>query len=317
MPKTKVVFLGTSAIAKICLEKVLNLDMLEVVGVITQPDRPRGRKMKLTPCDAKAFALEQGLPVLSPESINTKESLAKVKKLNAQAAIVVAFGQILSDEFLNLYPLKVVNVHTSLLPHLRGAAPIQRAIMNGDDKTGVCLQVMVKKLDAGDVIAKKEVTITDDMDAIDLHDRLAKLAGKLLTTDFIKYLNGKITPEAQDESLVTYAKKIEKSEAVIDWSLPAQTIFNRIRGLKLGPGSVTIFDDKRLKIHKVGPVEGQNFEGTKPGAVIQVGSESFTVQAKSGSALEIFEVQPESKQKMISSDFIRGYGIQQGDVLGE
>ena len=312
----RIVFLGTPEIAKVCLDSMTHSKMFDVVGVVTQPDRPKGRKMQLQPSPVKLLAQEKNIPVLSPENINHPEVLLQIKEWKAEAAVVVAFGQIVSQDFLNLFPNKVVNVHTSLLPRLRGAAPIQRAIMQGDTETGVSLQVMTLQLDAGDVIGYRKTPLTDDKDALTLHDELALLGADLLKKDFVDFLYGSLITKPQDSSKITYAKKIDKSESVIFWDLSAREIFNRMRGLKLGPGSVTTFQGKRLKIHKAECNES-TFNKAKPGQVVLLDKESFTIACGQGTALKILEVQPESKSKMPASDFIRGYGLKEGDYFGQ
>ncbi len=313
----RTVFLGTPEFAKTCLQSMIDDEHFDVVGVVTQPDRPSGRKMKLTPSVVKTLALKHNIPTLAVENINSREVLEAIKTWNAGAAVVVAFGQIVSQEFLNMFPLKVVNVHASLLPHLRGAAPIQRAIMQGDAETGVALQVMVKKLDAGDVLGVRATPITDKKDALTLHDELALLGCDLIAIEFMDYLRGNLTPTPQEESKSTYAKKIEKSEAQANWELSAREIFNQQRGLKLGPGLMTLFDKKRLKLHALALVDTEPLKGYKPGEVIDVFEDSFTVFCGQGTVLKVVEVQPESKSKMSSSDFIRGYSLKKGMVLGE
>lgn len=312
MGKIRTVFLGTPEIAKICLQNILFSENFEVVGVVTQPDRPRGRKMKLQPCAVKELALEKRIPVISPESVNTEEALEKIKKFNAELAIVVAFGQILGDALLAQFPNRIVNLHTSLLPRWRGAAPIQRAIMAGDKTTGVCLQLVVKKLDAGDVIASRSTVISDDKDALSLHDELAELGSEIITKDLVGFCAGEIKAKPQDESQITYAKKIEKSEAEINWHQSAREIFNRMRGLKLGPGSFSVLNGKKLKIHQAFPVD--SIAGN-PGEVVNINTDSFDIQCGDQSALRVSVVQPESKAKMSSGDFIRGYGLSKGDVF--
>lgn len=308
-----IVFLGTPVFAEGCLASLLNDSRFKVAGVVTQPDSPQGRKMKLVPSPVKQLALNHGLKVLSPKSVNTDEQLKAISEWNAEAAIVVAFGQIVSQSFLNLFPKKVINVHASLLPKLRGAAPIQRALMNGDDITGVCLQVMVRKLDAGDLIGSREVPITDDTDAISLHDQLKEKACELLSEELYSYLLGRIHPTPQDESLVTWAPKIEKAECQIDWNKSAREVFNHVRGVLLGPGAWCLYNGSRLKIFRT--QVANDVRGEIPGEVLRVDQDSFVVSCGGQSALRIFRLQPESRGQLSATEFLKGYSLKVGDRL--
>lgn len=311
MSVVRVIFLGTPIFARFHLEKLIEDEHFDVVGVLSQPDRPSGRRMKLTPSPVKQLAVEKGLPVLTPEKVNHSEVLEQLKKWNAEAAVVVAFGQILPQSFLDLFPQKVVNVHASLLPRWRGAAPIQRAIMEGDRETGVSLQVMVKKLDAGRVLGERKVTLTDDIDAVQLHDQLMALGADLLHVEFMDYLRGHLVGKEQEESLVTYAHKVMKAEGVMNFNQSARALFNQVRGLRLGPGSHALYNGKKVKFHRVSVLEESTVKGI-PGEVVAIDADHFVVACKSG-ALRCFEVQPESKPKMKVSEFLRGYSLSLGD----
>ncbi|MCB0363052.1 MAG: methionyl-tRNA formyltransferase [Bdellovibrionales bacterium] len=314
MSVVRVVFLGTPDIAAFCLESMLSDEHFKIVGVVSQPDRASGRKLKLHPSPVKELALAHHLPLMTPENFKDSEVLNQISSWKAEAAVVVAYGQILPQAFLDLYPMNVVNIHTSLLPRWRGAAPIQRAIMAGDRKTGVCLQVMVKKLDAGDVIGKRSVDIHEDMDAVELLERMKPLASDLLHVEFMDYLRGNLVPHPQDESLVTYAKKVENEESLIDWNLSAREIRNRMRGLALGRGIYTWHDHKKLKLTKTQVVS--NKMPAEPGEVVVVGSDYFEV-ATGGGILRVSGVQPESRSQMGVDAYLRGYTLKVGDRLGE
>lgn len=311
MSRIRTVFLGTPDFSRHCLEALIKDDHFEVVGVITQPDRPSGRHMKLTPSPVKALVEPLGIPLLTPETVNTAEISSIVAGWRAEVAIVVAFGQILKQEFLDLLPRKIVNVHTSLLPRWRGAAPIQRAIMAGDRETGVCLQVMEFKLDAGDVLGFRRLPLTQEMNAFDLHEALKPLAVELLTVDLMDYLRGNLSAIAQDPTLVTYAAKINKGEAQIEWRKPAEVILNQIRGLALGPAAVCRRPTHSLKIHKAKLVP--NVTGSA-GEVVRIDEDSFTVACEE-QGLEIFEVQPESRARMKVADYLKGYPLKVGEML--
>jgi methionyl-tRNA formyltransferase len=286
----------------------------EVVGVVSQPDRPAGRQMKLQESEVAEYARSQGLKVLKPESAKAPEFLESIKKWGAECAVVVAYGQILNREFLKLFPKKVVNVHASLLPRWRGAAPIQRAIMAGDRETGVCLQVMTRKLDAGDVLGSRKIAIDDEMNALELHDAMIPMAQSLLTIDFMDYMRGNLSASPQDEFLVTYAKKIEKNESAVDWTVSAREIQQRQRGLMMGPGAATKYKGKTLKLLKTRALSGSASK-KPPGTVIDVQKTFFSVQCGSGS-LQILEVQPESRAQQSVEQFLLGHPLTVGDVFG-
>jgi len=285
----------------------------EVVGVVTQPDRPRGRHLKLQPSPVKELVMPLGIDVLTPENINDAEVLSHIASWRAEAVVVVAFGQILSQEFLDLYPRLVVNVHASLLPRWRGAAPIQRALMAGDQETGVCLQVMVKKLDAGDVLGSRRLKIDPDWNALDVLEQMKPLACDLLKLDLMDYLRGNLSTLAQDESLVTYAHKIEKSESPIQWSLSAREIHNHVRGMVMGPGASTRRGNEILKIHRTHVREDSGAHG-KPGEVVGSGPQSLFVACGQG-LIEILEVQPPSRSRMAASEYLQGYAFLPDEIL--
>lgn len=321
MSKIRILFLGTPEFAVRALEKLLPDPHFEIVAVVTQPDRPAGRSMKLMKSPVKILAESHGLLVYSPESVNTEEFRNEILKLKVESAAVIAFGQILGQKFLELFPLGCVNVHGSLLPRWRGAAPIQRAIMADDQESGVCLQLIVKKLDAGDVLGMRRVAITDDMNALDLHDQLKDLSAHLLQVEYMDYLRGNILGHRQDEALVTIAPKIDKREARIDWHRPAREIFCQIRGLAMGPAAFTERDSKNLKIHLAqihavtpAPSSSGQIPGQIPGQIIDVGQQSFRVACGTGS-LEVLELQPESKPRMKTSDYLRGYPLKVGQIF--
>lgn len=316
MSVIRIAFLGTPDFARYHLASLLNDSHYQVVGVVTQPDRPSGRHMRLTPSSVKRLALESGLCCITPESVRSDEVLAEISSWKAEAAVVVAYGQILPQKFLDLFPEKVVNVHASLLPRWRGAAPIQRAIEAGDKMTGVSLQVMVKKLDAGDVIGSYSLPIDENMDAFQLHDALMPLGAKLLHIEFMDYLRGNLMPTPQDESLVTYARKIEKAEARLNWKDSAQQLKNHVRAMVMGPGSVCEWRDKKIKITKVMVPDGGAAAGVfqKAGEVLDVQREHFDVACGQG-VLRVLEVQPESRPNMSVKDFLLGHRLMKGDVL--
>lgn len=313
MSKVRILFLGTPEFAVASLRHLIADDHYEIAAVVSQPDRPAGRKMQLKASPVKELALAHGLTVFTPETVNTQEFRDTIAALGAEGAVVVAFGQILGQKFLDLFPRGCVNIHGSILPRWRGAAPIQRAIMNGDTATGVALQVMVKKLDAGPVLGVRRLALSDDMDALSVHDQLKELGADLLHIEYMDYLRGNLQPTAQDESDVTYAPKIEKSEAKIDWSLSAREIFNRVRGLAMGPAPYALRGaGAMLKIHKTRVADEANSAGGSPGEVLSVEPIGIRVACGLG-VLEILEVQPESRSRQGVAEYLRGYPLAAGE----
>lgn len=282
----------------------------EVVSVLSQPDRPAGRGKKLSPSPVKICAQELGIFVQTPESV--KEIIPELKEQALDLAVVVAYGQILPKSFLESFSLGAFNIHSSRLPRWRGAAPMQRALMAGDKISGVSLQKIVPKLDAGDVVAEKSLEIPIAMGFVELHDQLSQMGAQLLIEDLKAFLKGDRQAQPQDESQVTYAKKIEKTEANIDWGQAAVDIHNLIRALNGGgPFAQTRFRNKSLKIHKSLPLQGSG----NPGEVLELGNDFLTVGCGQG-ALKVLMVQPESKAKMAAADFLRGYQLKIGEQLG-
>jgi methionyl-tRNA formyltransferase len=286
----------------------------EVVGVVTQPDRPAGRKLQLQPSPVKELVRPLGIPTFTPENINDDEVLGQLKALQAEIVVVVAFGQILKKKFLAAFPQRVVNVHASVLPRWRGAAPIQRALMAGDAETGVCLQLMVRKLDAGPLLGVRRFPLMPEMSAFDSYQKCSELGAQLIAIDLMDYLRGNLTAVPQDEAQVTYAAKIDKSEAEIDWRQPAVSVHNLVRGLAMGPVAYTTVQRKALKIHRT-RVNPLHKPALRPGQVVEATEKSLIVQCGTGS-LELLEVQPESRAKIQIAEYLRGYAVKVGDSFG-
>ena len=317
------VFLGTPEFAAYHLQSLLEDSPLRICGVVSQPDRKRGRKMQTQASPVKELALKNNIEVITPERFN-KEVLDYIFSWKPKVAIVVAFGQILPQSFLDLFSGRAVNVHGSLLPRWRGAAPIQRALMNGDKISGVALQVMVKELDAGDIIGQRELALGSEMNAIELHDYLKVLGVDLLKNELIAYLRGEIEAQPQNPTNVTYANKIHKSESHINWENCAKKIHNTSRGMALGPGVHTLFRGKKLKIHQARVDADFVFKEGKdiiPGQVVDIGSDSggnanfFLVACGQGRVLRVLEVQQESRMRMSVREFLRGAEMTVGEVL--
>jgi methionyl-tRNA formyltransferase len=312
MSKVRILFLGTPEFAAASLRRLIADDHYEIVGVVSQPDRPAGRKMQLKASPVKELALAHGLKVFTPETVNTEEFRTQIALLGAESAAVVAFGQILGQKFLDLFPRGCVNVHASLLPKWRGAAPIQRSIMAGDPETGVALQIIVRKLDAGPILGFRRMNLSEEMTALELHDELKHLGAELLQVEYMDYLRGNLTPVPQDESFVSIAPKIEKSEARIDWSKTAREIHCQVRGLAMGPFACSTRAGKTLKFHKT-QVLSESAAG-KPGTVAEASSSILRIHCGQG-VLDVLEVQPESRSRMPVQDYLRGYPVQAGEVF--
>lgn len=312
MSVIRVCFLGTPDFAVTHLQSLLKNKNYEVVGVVTQPDRPAGRKMQLTPSAVKSLAVENKLPVLTPENLRKEpKTFEAIKSWKADVAVVVAFGQILSQEFLDSFKFGAVNVHGSLLPLWRGAAPIQRSIEAGDKITGVSLQKVVKKLDAGAIIGERKVELNDEITATDLYLKLAQLGCELLDQELLSYVRGEIKPQEQDESKVTIAPKIEKEESLIQWTMPAKKIHDKVRAFSMGPGTYVMLQGKRLKIHKTQVV---SYSGGTPSRVHDISSSDLVIETSNG-LLRLLEVQPESKSRMSVQEFLKSVSFKKGDLF--
>ena len=310
MSKLKTIFMGTPDFAVPCLE-VLQAKT-EVLAVITQPDRPKGRGHNLQASPVKQKALEYNLPVLQPEKIKTEEFTAELERLQPDLIVVVAFGQILSQRILDIPPLGCVNVHASLLPRYRGAAPIHWSIINGEKETGVTTMLMDAGLDTGDMLLKDKVAITEEMTTEELHDQLMAMGGKLLAETIDGLANGTITPEKQDDSISNYAGMLNKETGHIDWSKSAVEIHNLIRGLNSWPVAWSMKDGKNYKIWRT-KVENRNSDKA-PGTVVELRKNSFCLAAGEG-LLEVLEIQPPSKKRMSAGDLLRGHGVAVGDIF--
>jgi methionyl-tRNA formyltransferase len=313
MSVVRVCFLGTPDFAASHLQTLLNDSHYEVVGVVTQPDRPAGRKMQLTPSPVKTLALSKNIPVLTPENLRKEpEAFEIIKSWKAEVAVVVAFGQILSTEFLNSFIYGAVNVHGSLLPLWRGAAPIQRSVQAGDQVTGVALQKMVFKLDAGGVIGERRIALDEKITASELYSQLAVLGCQLLEVELMDYIRGNLAPIEQDETKVTIAPKILKEESLLSFEKPAKFLHNTVRGFNMGPGTYVMFQGKRLKIHETFYTAADS--SVPPGFVSNISDEGLFIQTSSGQLI-LKTVQPESKNKMASSDFLKSVSVKRGEAF--
>ena len=315
MSKVRVCFLGTPEFAVVSLAKLLKDEHYDVVGVVTQPDRPAGRKLRLTPSPVKSLAIARGVRVISPESVNSEMILQEIQTWGAEVAVVVAFGQILSSKFLHLFPCGAVNIHGSILPRWRGAAPIQRALEAGDTDGGVTLQKIVKELDAGDILGVRNCVLSEDITALELHDQLALLGADLLDVELMDYVRGNLAALPQGPAGVTHAKKINKAEGLIDWSESARKIHNKVRAFTLGPGTYTTLLGKKLKIHRSKIHSEAGGAASKAGQVLEVSAHSLFVETGAG-ILQLIEVQPESRNRLQINEFLKGNELKKGDAFG-
>ncbi len=286
----------------------------EVVGVVTKIDTPKGRGHHLTPPPIKVYAMEQNIPVYQPNTLKGEEFAAVLSELDPEMIVVVAFGKILPQNVLDYPKYGCVNVHGSLLPEYRGAAPMQRAIIDGKKVTGITTMLMAAGLDTGDMLLKAEVEIGENDNFEDMHDRLSEVGARLLMETVEGLEKGEIVPEKQDDSLSTYAAKIEKSDCLLDFSKDAKTLHDLIRGLSPIPLSFTHTPDgKLLKIVASRVVDADKVCDKPCGTVISVG-EDIKVACGKG-ILSLLTVVPEGKGKMSAADFVRGRKIAEGDLL--
>ncbi len=309
----RTVYLGTPDFAVVPLQKMIEAGC-PPVAVFSQPDRPRGRGHQLQPTPVKQAAQAAGIPVYQPASINSPEALAQLQALQPELLVVVAYGQILRRALLDLPPRGIINVHASLLPAYRGAAPIHWAIINGEQQTGVTIMFIEQGLDCGDMILKEAVEIGADENTGALHDRLAELGGKLLLSALELFAQGPVTGEKQDESCTSYAPMLTKEDEHLCWAQPALQLHNRIRGMNPFPGVFAMYHGKRLKIKAACLSSLSRPAEALPGQIVAVERERITLATAEGS-LSLLVVQPEGKGPMSAGDFARGYGVQLGDHL--
>lgn len=312
--KTKIVFMGTPDFSATVLQGLISSHDYEIVAVVTQPDRKVGRKQEIRETPVKVLAKSVGLLVLQPEKLSGSEEMAQLMAFGADGAGIVtaAFGQFLPGKLLDAMAF-AVNVHGSLLPKYRGGAPIHHALMADEPEVGITLMEMVRKMDAGDMIAADSIPVTDEDNVGTLFEKLAIVGRDLLLTALPKYLSGEIVPQVQDETLVTISPNISAEEEVIDWSRSAREIFNQIRGLNPFPVAHTSVDGVRLKIYATVEVTGAGAAGT----IIEKTKKSLVVACGSG-ALELLDVQPAGKPRMGITDFLNGAGreLEVGQKLG-
>lgn len=310
----KIIYMGTPDFAVAPLEAILKAGH-EVTAVVTQPDRQKGRGREIQYSPVKECALSYGIPVLQPLKIKEKDAVEELRKYPADIFVVAAFGQLLSEEILNMPRFGCINIHASLLPAYRGAAPIQWCVINGEEKTGVTIMQMAKGMDTGDILLQKEVVLDEKETGGSLFDRLMETGAELIVEALPKIEAGELTPVVQKEELATYAGKITKDMGNIDFAKSAVTIERLIRGLNPWPSAFTHYKGKILKIWEADVVsECANAENPVPGTVIAMDKESFTLATGEG-ALRIRSLQPEGKKRMSCAEFMRGYEVKVGEAL--
>ena len=302
----KIVYMGTPDFAVPALRALA--EKHEVAAVFTQPDKPVGRKQILTPPDVKVCAQEIGIPVCQPASMKTPEALELLKSFAPDVVVVAAYGQILPQAVLDVPKYGCVNIHGSLLPKYRGAAPIQQAVLNGDSVTGVTTMLMDAGLDTGDILLVKETPIGENETSAELFDRLSVLGGELILETLAALENGTVIPKKQDESLATHTSKIDKSLCPVDFSRSALQIHNQIRGLYSWPVATATICGKRVKIHRAKIAEGSG----RAGEILSV--KPLVIACGEG-AIELLELQPEGKKKMTAEAFAAGHKLKTGELL--
>jgi methionyl-tRNA formyltransferase len=309
----KVLFLGTAEFACPTLESLL-ASPHEVTGVVTQPDRPRGRGQKTQPPPVKSLAQKAGLPVHQPEKIRDPAFLKVLQSIQPELMVVVAYGQILSAPVLAVPPRGCVNVHGSLLPKYRGAAPIARAILAGETRTGITTLLMDPGMDTGPILLTEETEIDEEDATGTLHDRLARMGARVLLRTLEGLESNTLTPKPQDHSRATLAPKIEKEESRVRWSASPRQTFNQIRAFDPWPGAFTLLGGRILKVFRPRLIEGGGQE--PPGTIVRASEEGFLVAVPQGYLL-VREAQLESRPRMRVSDFLRGNPLAPGARLGE
>jgi methionyl-tRNA formyltransferase len=305
----KIIFMGTPDFAVPTLEKIHQSNH-ELLAVITQPDKPKGRGRTLQLSPVKTFALGAGIRVLQPEKASAPENIEEISSMEPDLIVVAAYGQILREKFLSIPKHFCMNLHSSILPKYRGAAPINWAIINGDSETGVTTMKMDKGLDTGDILLIAKTIIKETDDAQTLHDTLSNIGASLTLETIDKLEQNSLTFIPQDDLQSSYAHKLKKTDGLIDWEHDAQTIRNRIRGLEPWPGAYTFYNGSRLRICKA--EIGEGIMEDQPGQVVRLSDHGIEMGTK-GQRLIITELQPEGKKRMLSKSFLMGNKVEVGD----
>ena len=304
--------MGTPRAAAVSLARLIG-EGHEIVGVYTQPDRPSGRGNKITFSPVKELAIEHGLPLFQPKAVRTPEALEQFRTLDADAAVVVAYGRILPEGFLTAFPHGAINVHFSLLPKYRGAAPVNWAIVNGETETGVTTMKMDAGLDTGDILLVKPTPIGEGENAEELMERLEAIGADAIT-ETLASLN-ELRPTPQNDGEATYAPIMKREDGAIDWTMPAKKIANRVRGFRPFPGTFTTFRGTKIGIVSASAAAGENTEAL-PGDIVEAVKATLLVACGEHTILKIDEVKPEGKRAMSAADFINGTHPKPGERFG-
>jgi methionyl-tRNA formyltransferase len=311
MAALRIIFMGTPEVACASLRALIRCSDFQIAGVVTQPDRPKGRELKLHPSPVKEIAMRANLPVLQPERARDAEFIQQLRALEPDLIVVAAYGHILPGNILELAPFGCLNVHTSLLPKYRGAAPIQWAILNGESETGVTIMKMDSGLDTGDILAQEKTPIQPNDNSQTLHNRLAIAGAQLLLRTIPDFVTGRLQPRPQPAEGVSHAPKIKKQDGQIDWSQPARAVWNRVRAMIPWPGAFTHLPDKPhphlLKIWEAEPMP----QSGEPGRILGADKNGIVVGC-GVDALRIFNVQREGGRRMSAQEFLTGHAIQPG-----
>lgn len=300
----RVVFMGTPDIAATCLKKII-ADGFEVVGVYTQPDRPKGRGMKMVYSPVKEVAIDKNIPVFQPENFREEETVEELRALKPDICAVVAYGRILPQKVLDVPTLGCINIHASILPQYRGSAPYQWAVLDGLTETGVTAQYMFLQMDAGDIIDVAKTPIGENETAGELLDRLAILGADLLSKTLTRFENGKVEAVPQNEAEVSFAPMLDKGMCPIDWNKTAQQVHNHVRGLHPWPVATMELQGKKFKVHATRVVEGRG----KPGEILGLTKTGLRIACGEG-AVEILSLQAEGGKRMAAPDYFRGHPLE-------
>lgn len=300
----RVVFMGTPDIAATCLKKII-ADGFDVVGVYTQPDRPKGRGMKMVPSPVKEVALAHDLPVFQPENFRADEDVRALAELKPDVVAVVAYGRILPQRVLDIAPKGFINIHASVLPRYRGSAPYQWAVLDGLTETGVTAMYLVREMDAGDIIDVSKTLIGPDETAGELLDRLAVLGAELLSKTLGRLALGDVEHIKQDESQVSYAPMLDKSMCPIDWNKTAGQVHDQVRGLHPWPVATMELNGQKFKVHATKIVDGSG----KPGQILGLTKTGLRIACGEG-AVEVTSLQAEGGKRMLAPDYFRGHPLE-------
>lgn len=311
----KIIFMGTPEFSVPILKALIEDKSLEIIAVVTQPDRKVGRKQVLTAPPVKELAMEHNLVVLQPDKLSGSEEMRKIIDLEADLLITAAYGQYLPTKLLKAPKFKSINIHASLLPKYRGAAPIHYALLKGDEKTGVTIMYMEKEMDAGNIISQREIKIRDTDDTGTMFEKLSLLGRDLLMDTLPAIFDAENESIEQDESKVSFAPMISKEQEIIDWNKTAREVYNKVRALRPAPGSYTLLEGDRFKIWDTRVLEETT--AASPGEIVEVDTEKIWIACGDGTILSLLSVQPAGKRRLNIEDYLQGADLEVGVQLGK